>query len=146
MNRIAKAAEQLSGKSRGRDKMRLDEVLRLYPDGVTLNWLDERELNGNDYIIFTFTEDPNVFSSGSGDFLKLWDLLLKEFDGSISDMQEYLAANPTRIKIWKATTKNRKTYTCVSVIQDDTLDNRGRPDTGGASEIQSSMLPAESQS
>jgi len=141
MNRIAKAAEQLSGKSRGRDKMRLDEVLSKYPEGVTLNWLDERELNGAEYIIFTFEEEPNAFSSGSGDFLKFWDLLLKEFDGCISDMQEYLAANPTRIKIWKTTTKNRKTYTCLSVIQSDSSDNRGRPDTGDASAVQSSMLP-----
>ena len=119
MNRLAKAATSLSGKTRSREKMKLDEVLIRYPEGVTLNWIDLRTSDDDvDYCVFTFEEEPERFSSGAGDFMKLWEAWTAEFGGSISDMQEYLAANPLRIKIWKQKTKSKKTYTCVSVVQD----------------------------
>ena len=125
MNRIAKAGIRLNNQTSDLEPMKLDEVIRKYPDGITLNWLDTRTSeDGNDYIVYTFLEEPGRFSNGSGDFLRLWDYVLEEFGGCMSDMQEYLKANPVRVKIWKTKTKSKRTYTKVKIIEDENDDAR----------------------
>lgn len=120
MNRIAKAATRLANQTSDLELMKLDEVILKYPNGITLNYMDLRESEeGNEYVVFTFAEEPTRYSSGSGDFLKFWEYTLEEFGSCISDAQEYLKTNPTKIKVWKIKTKSKRTYTKVKCLDEE---------------------------
>lgn len=132
MNRLAKAAAALGNNTNGLEKMKLDEVIAKYPGGITVNWMDTRQGDAGEYIVFTFAEEPERYSTGSGDFKKLWDLWLEDFGGCMADLQEYMSENPIKLQVWKTRTKNRKTYTCVRTVREQRDEVKQNDCTKGA--------------
>ena len=139
MNRFAKAGARLANQTSDLELMKLDDVIRQFPDGVTMNFIELRESEeGNEYVVFTFLEAPGKYSSGSGDFLKFWEYALDEFGSSITDAQVYLKENPVRVKVWKTKTKSKRTYTKVKVLEDE--ESRER-ENEGSGEVANSLIP-----
>lgn len=102
----------------GREKLRLDDLIRQYPGGVTITGFGLCEDdNGNEYASFTFAEDDSKYSTGAGDILKAANVMIGKYGGSISDANDALQANPIHAQIFKVKTKTKKTYTRLQVIK-----------------------------
>lgn len=115
----------------GREKLRLDDLIRQYPGGVTITGFGLCEDdNGNEYASFTFAEDDSKYSTGAGDILKAANFIFSKYGGCISDANEALQANPIHAQIFKIKTK--KTYTKLQVIRSDKNASSQQADAASA--------------
>ncbi|MBD3878691.1 MAG: hypothetical protein SR1Q5_03275 [Quinella sp. 1Q5] len=129
MSKFSKAAARLSNQTSDLELMRLDEVIAKYPDGLTIDYMElVTSEEGNQYVRFTFLEEPKKYSTGSGDFMQLWNYLMEDYGSNVEQLQEDLKACPERVKIWKVKTKTKKTYTKVkSLGEGSTAEDEALP-------------------
>lgn len=118
MNRIQQAARKVlqNSKLAGKDKIALDELIEAEPDGISINAMEVREFEGNEYYAFGFAEDSGHWFTGGGDLVKLGKAWLDEFNGNIDELNQDLEVLPYTVKICKIRTKNGKTYTKVTEV------------------------------
>ena len=100
----------------GREKIKLDDLIRQYPDGVTINGFEMCSGKKGDFPVFAMLEAPKYFSGG-GDLRLLSDKWLATAEGDITLINESLAQKPVKVKIWKVQTNSGNTYTKVSRIR-----------------------------
>ena len=111
------AFEQMEDLRGGRSKISIDEIIRQYPEGVTVNgFAIFAGKDGRDYAVFTIAEEARYFSGG-GDVAKLADDLVARSQGDIGAINDYLERKPRKLKIWKTRTQTGKTYTKVSPVK-----------------------------
>ena len=105
------------------ESMKFIDAVDKYPDGFTINWMNERpNRKGEDLIEFTFKENPKICVNGKAKLLfELWEAWTSDFGGSITDLQEYLRAHPTRVKVKKRQKMDGNGwYYCFQVMDDET--------------------------
>lgn len=126
----AKAVCSTSSITDGRERLKIDELIATYPDGVSINGFSAFEYMGSPIYSYTFNEDSGKFFSGGGDLFKMGQKWAEEY--SIDDINESLAINPVKVKIKKVRTKGGKTYTKVDVLsKSEVSDNEVvDPETG----------------
>ena len=95
----------------------IDNVIKDYPKGITLNGLAERiSRDGKVFYTFTFVENPAAYISASaGDLAKLVTSWLK--DGSVKEVDEALKHDNIKIKIEKIKLRNGNPYTKVTALE-----------------------------
>ena len=123
--KIALDATTMSELINGRDKMDTEELIKKYPEGVTIDFIDNVNMQQEDgeaenVWIFVTEEQPDKFTFGGFVLAKIFNNILAEFEGDYDVMIETynsaLKKDKLRVKLERAKTKAKREITKVSVL------------------------------
>lgn len=122
--KIALDATTMSELMNGRDKMDTEELIKKYPNGVTIDFIDNvnmQQEDGEENVwIFVTEEQPDKFTFGGFVLAKIFNNILAEFEGDYDAMiEEYnssLKEDKLRVKLERAKTKTKREITKVTVL------------------------------
>lgn len=122
--KIALDATTMSELMNGRDKMDTEELIKKYPDGVTIDFIDNVDMQQEDgeenVWIFVTEEQPNKFTFAGFVLAKIFNNILSEFEGDYAEMIETynsaLKEDKLRVKLERAKTKSKREITKVTVL------------------------------
>lgn len=122
--KIALDATTMSEIMNGRDKMDTEELIKKYPDGVTIDFIDNvnmQQEDGEENVwIFVTEEQPNKFTFAGFVLAKIFNNILSEFEGDYAEMIETynsaLKEDKLRVKLERAKTKTKREITKVTVL------------------------------
>ena len=122
--KIALDATTMSELMSGRDKMDTEELIKKYPDGVTIDFIDNvnmQQEDGEENVwIFVTEEQPDKFTFGGFVLAKIFNNILAEFEGDYGAMIETynsaLKEDKLRVKLERAKTKSKREITKVTVL------------------------------
>lgn len=122
--KIALDATTMSAIMNGRDKMDTEELIKKYPDGVTIDFIDNvnmQQEDGEENVwIFVTEEQPNKFTFAGFVLAKIFNNILDEFEGDYAEMIETynsaLKEDKLRVKLERAKTKAKREITKVTVL------------------------------
>ena len=122
--KIALDATTMSELMNGRDKMDTEELIKKYPNGVTIDFIDNVDMQQEDgeenVWIFVTEEQPNKFTFAGFVLAKIFNNILNEFEGDYAEMIETynsaLKEDKLRVKLERAKTKSKREITKVTVL------------------------------
>lgn len=122
--KIALDATTMSEIMNGRDKMDTEELIKKYPEGVTIDFIDNvnmQQEDGEENVwIFVTEEQPNKFTFAGFVLAKIFNNILAEFEGDYAGMIETynsaLKEDKLRVKLERAKTKSKREITKVTVL------------------------------
>lgn len=122
--KIALDATTMSELMSGRDKMDTEELIKKYPEGVTIDFIDNvnmQQEDGNENVwIFVTEEQPNKFTFAGFVLAKIFNNILAEFEGDYVEMikmyNSALKEDKLRVKLERAKTKSKREITKVTVL------------------------------
>ena len=122
--KIALDATTLSEIMNGRDKMDTEELIKKYPEGVTIDFIGNvnmQQEDGEENVwIFVTEEQPNKFTFAGFVLAKIFNNTLAEFEGDYAEMIETynsaLKEDKLRVKLERAKTKSKREITKVTVL------------------------------
>lgn len=128
---IAKKTVGNGGLTSGLEKIKLDDVIATYPDGVTITGAEMVNNNGSSFPVFTFAEDTSKYFSGGKALREMVEAWIEGYDGDLGAVNEDLQKEPVRIKMRKVNTKKGKTYTAITIVgtvKAETADPEAEPE------------------
>jgi len=122
--KIALDVTTMSALINGRDKMDTEELIKKYPDGITIDFIDNVNMQQEDeeenVWIFVTEEQPNKFTFAGFVLAKIFNNILAEFEGDYAEMIETynsaLKEDKLRVKLERAKTKAKREITKVTVL------------------------------
>ena len=122
--KIALDATTMSEIMNGRDKMDTEELIKKYPEGVTIDFIDNvnmQQEDGEENVwIFVTEEQPNKFTFAGFVLAKIFNNILAEFEDDYAEMIETynsaLKEDKLRVKLERAKTKAKREITKVTVL------------------------------
>ena len=122
--KIALDATTMSELMNERDKMDTEELIKKYPNGVTIDFIDNvnmQQEDGKENVwIFVTEEQPNEFTFAGFVLAKIFNNILDEFEGDYAEMIETynsaLKEDKLRVKLERAKTKSKREITKVTVL------------------------------
>lgn len=122
--KIALDATTMSELMNGRDKMDTEELIKKYPNGVTIDFIDNvnmQQEDGEENVwIFVTEEQPNKFTFAGFVLAKIFNNILDEFEGDYAEMIETynsaLKEDKLCVKLERAKTKSKREITKVIVL------------------------------
>lgn len=114
---LAKKDTTLSELMENREKIQTGEVIKNFPDGITLNAVDVIKTSDAKYPVFTFLEDSNKFYCGGVVLSKIVDTWLKAYNGDLGMCNHDLAeSGGVKVKLTERKTRDGKNITEVEVV------------------------------
>lgn len=94
----------------GREKLKMEDLVKKYPIGVTITAVDmiPDAKTGELYSIFTFSEDDTKFASGGCVFNKVVKRWLEEYNYDIHNLSHDLAETSIIVKFYYDRTSNKR--------------------------------------
>lgn len=123
--KIALDATTMSELMNGRDKMDTEELIKKYPNGITIDLIDNVNMSQEDgeaenVWIFVTEEQPDKFTFGGFVLAKIFNNFLAGFEGDYDAMiEEYnslLKDDKLHVKLERAKTKTKREITKVTVL------------------------------
>lgn len=122
--KIALDATTMSELMSGRDKMDTEELIKKYPDGITIDFIDNinmQQEDGEENVwIFVTEKQPDKFTFAGFVLAKIFNNILAEFEGDYTEMIETynsaLKEDKLRVKLERAKTKSKREITKVTVL------------------------------
>lgn len=122
--KIALDTTTMSELMNGRDKMDTEELIKKYPEGVTIDFIDNvnmQQEDGEENVwIFVTEEQPDKFTFAGFVLAKIFNNILSEFEGDYAEMIETynsaLKEDKLRVKLERAKTKTKREITKVTVL------------------------------
>lgn len=123
--KIALDATTMSELMNGRYKMDTEDLIKKYPDGVTIDFIDNVNMSQEDgeaenVWIFVTEEQPDKFTFGGFVLAKIFNNILAEFEGDYDAMiEEYnssMKEDKLHVKLERAKTKTKREITKVTVL------------------------------
>lgn len=113
----AQKALTLSELTENRDKISTEEIIKNYPDGITITNLDLVEIRKQSNYVYTFAEEPNCFAYAGTVLKKVFDKLLTAEKGDLKQLRADLKAQKgLRVKLATAMTLDEMEVTTVELI------------------------------
>lgn len=119
MSRLGNAIQKVnaaSGLTSGRTKIKTDDLIATYPDGVHITAISKNNYNGSSYYVYTFAEDPTKFFTGGMVVAEKTGLLLEDYDGDLAELNADLQKEYLPAIFSKRRGKNRE-YTDVAFLK-----------------------------
>ena len=115
---LARKATTLSELMENRVKIQTADVIKNFPDGITINAVDVIKTSDVKYPVFTFLEDSHSFYCGGVVLAKIVDTWLNEYNGDLGLLNHDLAeTGGVKVKLTEAKTRDGKNnITEVEVI------------------------------
>lgn len=114
------ARKVLSGREMGqKEKVALDEIIKAYPEGVTINgvrYIDEEHSQYGAFWLFSYEEDAAKCFTAGGDLRKVAEEWLFMYEDDIGALNEDLKASPVKFKLSKKKMKNGGRYTSAELV------------------------------
>lgn len=122
--KIALDVTTMSELMNGRDKMDTEELIKKYPNGVTIDFIDNvnmQQEDGEENVwIFVTEEQPNKFTFAGFVLAKIFNNILDKFEDDYAEMIETynsaLKEDKLRVKLERAKTKSKREITKVTVL------------------------------
>lgn len=122
--KIALEATIMSELMNGRDKMDTEELIKKYPNGVTIDFIDNVNMyqeDGEENVwVFVTEEQPDKFTFAGFVLAKIFNDILSKFEGDYAEMIETynsaLKDDKLRVKLERAKTKSKREITKVKVL------------------------------
>lgn len=122
--KIALDATTMSELMNGRDKMDTEELIKKYPNGVTIDFIDNvnmQQEDGEENVwIFVTEEQPDKFTFAGFVLAKIFNNILAEFEDDYAEMIETynsaLKEDKLCVKLERAKTKSKREITKVTVL------------------------------
>ena len=111
-------------KNSSKEKIKLDEIIAKYPDGVTINGanlVNSPKFDKN-FWIFSFVEDDSKCFSAGGEMARIAEDWLKFYDNNFAALNDDLEKYPLKFKLNKIRTKKGFTYTAAEIIENSSHD------------------------
>lgn len=106
---LARKATTLSELMENREKIQTSEVIKNFPDGITLNAVDIVKMSDTSYPVFTFLEDSHRFYCGGIVLTKIVGTWIKEYDGDLGLLNHDLAeSGGVKVKLKETKTRDGK--------------------------------------
>ena len=110
-------ATTLSKLMNDREKLSTEDVIALYPEGITIEEFDSVMMKEGQYYVCTFKEEPTKYLNCGSVLSKIFDTYVSAFDGDITGASEGLkASGGLRVKLSKSRTRGGNNITTVTVI------------------------------
>lgn len=102
----------------GREKIKMEDLVKQYPHGVTISAVDmiPDSKTGEMYSVFTYREDDNKFASGGVVFNKIAKKWLEEYSYDIHNLSHDLAEEDVKIKFYYDRTANKRDIVKCEII------------------------------
>lgn len=114
---IAKKATELSELMNGREKIETGELIKKFPDGVTITAVDMIETAEATYPVILIKEDDSIFYTGGIVLKKIVDQWLMAFNGDSEKCSEELTKDGgVMVKLEETKTKKNQNVTKVTVL------------------------------
>lgn len=119
---LAKRATVLSPIMTDREKVSTEDIIKNYPDGITVIEFDlvttpDKDGNNQTYPVIGFKEDETKFLYGGKALMDIVAVWLSHFEGDIESTSAALkAAGGIKIQLEPARTKTGRNFTRVNVI------------------------------
>lgn len=106
---LARKATTLSELMENREKIQTAEVIKNFPDGITLNAVDIVKMSDTSYPVFTFLEDSHRFYCGGVVLTKIVGTWVNEYDGDLGLLNHDLAeSGGVKVKLKETKTRDGK--------------------------------------
>lgn len=113
----AQKAVAMSDIMTNRTKINTYEIIKNYPNGITLNNFDMIINADNAYPVFTFKENDSVYYNGGTALKKIVEEWLSAFEGNVEKCaDEFSQSEGLKIKLKEIRTKSGRNFTAVEVI------------------------------
>lgn len=119
MSRLGNAIQKVnatSGLTSGRTKIKTDDLIATYPDGVHITAISKNNYNGSNYYAYTFAEDPTKFFTSGTVVTEKTDELLDDYDGDMAALNADLRAEYLKAIFSKRRGKSNREYTNVAFL------------------------------
>lgn len=119
MSRLGNAIQKVnaaSGLTSGRTKIKTDDLIAGYPNGVHITAISKNNYNGSSYYAYTFIEDPTKFFTGGTVVTEKTDQLLDDYDGDLAELNADLQKEYLKAILSKKRGKNNREYTNVAFL------------------------------
>lgn len=120
MNKFARIAQEttsLSPLMQGRDKIQMEELMKEFPNGVTVMEFDMVESDTGAYPVFTIAENPHVFACGGRILANICLAWTKDYHGDIeAASNELKAAGGVKMRFYAGRTKTGNNLTKVEIL------------------------------
>lgn len=116
LQNIAKAAVQMSELMQGREKIETENIIKYHGEGITINQIDKVTAEDGDFYVYTFEEEPEKFAFSGFVLNKIFDNLLKDYEGDFDGINGDLEKYGLRVKLTEGKTKNKRQITNVEVL------------------------------
>ena len=118
---IAVKATQLSELMEDREKIETEDIIKYYPDGITIIGADPITLTNekgeeSSFWVYIFREDDNKFAFSGFVLNKIFDNILEQRDGDLDEMNKELEKGDLRVKLSTGKTKSKQQITNVKVL------------------------------
>lgn len=115
---LARKATTLSELMENREKIQTNEVIKNFPNGITINAVDVIKTSDAEYPVFTFSEDSSKFYCGGIILSKIVDTWVEEYNGDLGMLNHDLAeTGGVKVKLTETKTRDGKNnITQVEVV------------------------------
>lgn len=114
---LARKATTLSELMENREKISTEDVIKNFPDGITINAVDVIKTSTATYPVFTFADDNTKFYCGGIVLTKIVNMWLEEYNGDLGMLNHDLAeSGGVKVKLAESKTKDKKNVTTVEVM------------------------------
>ena len=103
--------------SDGKNQVSTEDIIKTYPDGVTIVQFDIVETEDKKFSVLLFKESPNSFFYGGTVLTQICESWIEDFDNDCAKCSEELAnSGGVKIKLSKGITKNKRNITKVELV------------------------------
>ena len=114
---LAVESTQFSELTVNREKTETDDIIKKYPDGITITGFDFVTTAKDRYPVIVFAEDDTKFFFGGYLFTKLFDYWIEKSDGTVEEVSNYLKEiGGLRLRLFKTRTKAGNSLTNFEVL------------------------------
>lgn len=114
---IAKEHTEGSFVTVGREKVEMDDIIKVFPDGVTVTQFDFLSGDDGDFAVCAFKEDEKAFFFGGKiltDMCKAW---LEGYESTKDASADLTAEGGVKLRFKRSKTKANRDVTLVEVVE-----------------------------
>ena len=114
---LAIESTQFSELTVNREKVEVDDIIKTFPEGITITGFDFVTTTKDRYPVVIFGEDRTKFFFGGYLFTKLFDYWCEKCEGTPQEVSEYLREiGGLKMKIFKTRTKSGNYMTNFEIL------------------------------
>lgn len=113
---LAAELTTLSALMEGRDKVETEDIIKVYPNGITIADIDEIGIGEERFYVYTFKEDNNKFAFSGHILSKIFDGWVTAYDGDVGEVRKLLRTENVKLQLANGKTKQGRSVTTVKVL------------------------------
>lgn len=118
LRKSAQKAVVLSELMNDKEKISTEDIIKYYPEGITINDCDPIMLDGDEFYVYSIKEKEGVFAFSGFVLTKMFNNMLSACEGDLEVLKKCLREEGLKVKLGTKKTKdNKKDITTVEVVE-----------------------------